>query len=687
MKKRPRWLGLIFVGILLLAFLPSPSKESPVTANPTPVGGALATLLTQETSFRFSSGFSFTVPEGWYVLSKEDSYLLQDPSRQISAVFAQSKEMDGLDAIKDAWKAYWPDFNLAIYRTVVPTDDKSEQKWEQIVKPLYYVSDPNDPYKIDVNRSVGAFARKKGRYWFVFLHDGAVAAADRRMAQVVSIAGMLRAPDSGKPETGAPEKPVWDEIKQKAFEEFIDHGRDLCKIPGVAVGIVQDGKIIYEKGFGVRESGKKDPVTPKTLFAIASITKPLTTLLMAKLADEGKLDWDSPVTQFLPNFRLADPALTKELTLRYSVCACTGLPRQDMDLIFPLSETTPKGMLDKMALISPTTGFGETFQYSNQMVAAGGYAAAQAVTAEADFGDAYRFALQTEVFDPLGMKNSLLNGLDVVLKEYATPHAQTLDRDFKPIPLADESWMDPVQPAGAVWSNVEDLAQVISLELSKGLKSDGSRFVSEKNLLKRREPLTRINADSFYGLGLVISKEDGVTVVGHGGSATGFSTDLSFLPDQGMGLVVLTNARGSDAYTTAVRDRFLELLTGKPPHAQDDFEKWYSDRRTMDGKIRSFFNFSAIQSWVSDYAGTYSNPDLGQVTLRNDNEGAMFDQGRWKAPMAAYYNRNGEVRFILTEPPMSWVGFVLKDDEGHKTLTYETPQKKYVFEWLGQGNR
>lgn len=662
---------------ILLAILISPSMgmAQPVTSP----DAASATLLVAQTVLHMPSGVFFIAPQSWYLAAQDNGFYFQDPDRQLSFVAAQSDDADGLDAIHDTWTKFFPTFSLAIYKT---DHSGAGDKWDESVHPNYFVPDPKDFTKVDMNRAVGAWAHKKGGLWYVFLFDGPLAAVDRRWAQIQSVMEGLALPQTPEKTLAAGSAPVLDADKLKTLEDFIEQARNRCKIPGVALALVQNGKVIDEKGFGVKEKGKDGPVTPHTLFSVASMTKPLTTLLMARLVDEGKLDWDTPVTEVLPKFHLADPKLTQELTLRYTVCACAGLPRQDMDLVFPAQENTADEMLAKMGTMMPTTGFGETFQYSNQMVAVGGYVAAKVFDPQDGLEQAYASALKSEVFDPLGMTDSTLNWADVVQRDYAMPHGITLDLDYETTSLSYEDWMNSILPAAGVWSSADDMAKYLLLELSKGLGPDGKRLVSEKNLLKRREYQAQIGGGSYYGLGLEVSKIDQVTVIGHSGAASGYSTYMCFLPDQGVGLVLLANARGAFVFTEAVRDRLLELLTGSTPRAQDNLEKWDVNRKEINQRILTYFgSFKASQSWVYDYKGNYLNPDLGQVSLNMEDEGAMFDEGKWKAPMGAYYDKNGEVRFMLTKPPFCFIDFTLATDEnGHKTLTYNDPQKKYIFE-------
>lgn len=642
---------------------------------PWAAASAATQIMTSETKMKLPSGAELAVPAGWFVEGKGKGYVIQDPDRQLTIVVAQSDEVDASDAIHSAWKYYFPDFSLASQVRNMPGRDD----WDEYAGAGYWVPDPMDITRPDPNRSVRAVACKKKNTWYVALVDGKKAAIDRRNSQIgLIVFGLI--PPGGSPKAANKSGVVLDAAKLKEFEEFIERARNECRVPGAAVALIQNGKVIFEKGFGIRELKKNEPVTPHTLFAIASITKPLTTLLMARLVDRGRVSWDTPLVKLLPGLRLANPFLTQSLTLQYSVCACTGLPRQDMELVFPAKGSTPEEVLGRMQAIAPTTGFGETFQYSNDMVAAGGYAAARAAEPQGFLGDAYDRALKAEVFDPLGMRDSTLSLRDVLVRDHATPHGRTFELEYAPEPFEYEDWMIPIRPAAGAWSSVEDLSQVVLMELSKGMGPDGSRYLSEKNLLKRREPQVRIGSGGAYGLGMILETPDDLMVYGHGGTAMGFSTDMVFLPDQGVGLVVLSNAQDSDLFTHSVRKKLLEFFSGKPPRAQEDLNRSVASWRVESHQMREYAMNQPAQSWIHYYAGDYVNRDLGKVSLLKTPEGPLFDQGRWKVPMDAYYEHNETVKFVLTAPPMAWMTFTLVDHEGHKTLTYDTPQKKYVFE-------
>ena len=173
---------------------------------------------------------------------------------------------------------------------------------------------------------------------------------------------------------------------------------------GGGVGLIDRGEVVFAGGLGVRELGRVDPVDADTLFLAASNTKALTTLLLAKLVDEKKLTWDLPVTRVYPRFKLGDADTTRQVLLKHLVCACTGLPRQDLEWLFEFKRATPSSEMKLLGTMQPTTKFGEVFQYSNVLASAGGFVAAYSMDPDRELGAAYDQAMQRLVFAPLGMK-------------------------------------------------------------------------------------------------------------------------------------------------------------------------------------------------------------------------------------------------------------------------------------------
>src|SRR5690606_2174266 len=212
------------------------------------------------------------------------------------------------------------------------------------------------------------------------------------------------------------------------------------KIPGMVIAIVQNGEIVHTNAFGVRELGEDDPMTVDTHMMIGSSGKSLTTTMMATEVDDGLMTWDTPVVDILPQFQMADEELTQDITVKNLVCACTGVPRRDFEFILRADELSAEDVVESLATFEVFTDFGEAFQYSNQMVATGGYAAAAAGGAEwGDLFDGYAALLRERVLVPVGMPNTTMYFDEVIARgEYATPHALRVGFEYVPMDIEGE---------------------------------------------------------------------------------------------------------------------------------------------------------------------------------------------------------------------------------------------------------
>src|SRR5215217_5606995 len=257
---------------------------------------------------------------------------------------------------------------------------------------------------------------------------------------VLMVAAMSAAPARGQtPGSATPQADVSADLvgvapmplsgdRQAEFETYIADMLALTELPGAAVAVVQNGEVVYQQGFGVRELGGPEPVTPETLMMIGSITKPMTATMAATVVDDGDVTWDTPVVNLLPTFAVADPEVTRRLSLRNAFCACTGLPQRDREFLFNSATLTPERLITSVRDFPLTAPLGEQFQYSNQMFGIGGHAAAAAADPEeTDLFAAYVTTMQQRLLDPLGMSGSTF-ALEEVLAtgDYAQPHGLDL---------------------------------------------------------------------------------------------------------------------------------------------------------------------------------------------------------------------------------------------------------------------
>lgn len=452
-----------------------------------------------------------------------------------------------------------------------------------------------------------------------------------------------------------------------AFQEFIANTAAMINLPGASVAVVQNGEIAYIEGFGVREVGRPAPVTADTLMRIGSVTKSFSSLLAATLVDAGRLSWDTPIVDLLPDFAVSDPEVTSRLTASDAFCACTGLPRRDLEFIFRGHELTPQTMIDSLVDFGLTADFGERFQYSNQMVAVGGYAAAVADGGSVrDLNHAYAISLRDQVLNPIGMSRTTMDLTTVVADDdYATPHAADLAGVPTPLPLLeDDLWLWSVAPAGALWSSAREMARYLQTQLGRGENPDGVRVVSAANLERTWQPGVSIGVAQFppplsglqehYGLGWVVGNFAGQRVISHDGGTFGFGALAAFLPDADLGLVVLTNQIETGpilAYTGLVR--LIEIVFDTPSVIGPMIEAMSTGGADVQQEYIARLGGVDLAA-VEPFLGDYVNPLLGSLTVAWRGDELIFDTGNFRSAVRPFLTDDGAVsHYVAVDPP--WV--------------------------------
>ncbi|HEX6773426.1 MAG TPA: serine hydrolase domain-containing protein, partial [Acidobacteriaceae bacterium] len=419
-----------------------------------------------------SAGTQFIAPAGWTIHVRPPVVVLDPPESGSHIVLVDvtaAKDPDA--AVAAAWAAYAPARRWPLKTAV---DGSPRDDWDQI-RHYDYETSAND------KRAVGANAYRHGGTYTVVIFDMDNAVAEKRGSQAAMIFDRLL-PKGYTRETfaGKTAHPL-DAARVEQLKQFVEESRKELDVPGVAIGLIDHGKVVFAGGFGVRELGKPDPIDADTLFMIASNTKALTTLMMARLVDQKKFGWDTPVTQVLPSFKLGDAATTKEVLIKHLICACTGLPRQDLEWLLNSQNATPESVMAELGTMQPTSKFGALFQYSNLMAAAAGYTGGHALYPDKELGAAYDAAMQTQVFGPLGMKKTTFDEKAALARDHATPHSLDVDGHTAIAGMGINEAIYAARPAGAAWSSVDDLLRYVQMELANGVLPDGSRYVSEQN--------------------------------------------------------------------------------------------------------------------------------------------------------------------------------------------------------------
>lgn len=624
--------------------------------------------MTADTPRTTADGHGFIAPAGWTVTVQGTATILEAPEGGSRIALVDVAAVDAESAVATAWEAYLPQKPWPLK---VVNDAPDKDGWSRR-RQFTYQTSPNE------RRDVSASAAFSNGRWNVAIFDLAQEVGDKRLAQILLIAGRLL-PKGYTRETlaGRHAHPL-DESKISALTAFVERARDVTGVPGVSLGLVQGGRVVFAGGFGAREMGKTPTVDAETLYMIASNTKALTTLLLARLVDAGKLTWETPVTTLLPSFKLGDAETTARVRVKHLICACTGLPRQDLEWLLEYRNLTPAGAMATLGTMQPTSGFGEMFQYSNPLAAAAGFVGGHVVFPTLELGAAYDRAMQEQVFDPLGMTSTTFDYATAVGRNHAFPHAPDVDGKPAPALMAVNYSIIPLRPAGGGWSSVADMLKYVQMELDRGILPGGDRYIDSGLLLDRRSPQVPIGEDGAYGMGLVVDKTYGVPLVRHGGNMIGFYSDMMWLPDHNVGAVILTNGEPGWLIRDGFARKLLEVLFDGRPEADAELSsraKTFFEQMAADRKL---LTVPADPALSTELAHTYVNDALGRITVDRRGSATVFDFDEWKSEMASRRNPDGTISFVTIAPGMSGLEFVVGAGPEHTLLT-RSGQHEYRF--------
>lgn len=625
--------------------------------------------LTSEANRSTAGGATFTAPAGWSLKSGSNMIVLTPPEPDSHLVIVDVNAPDAAAAVKAAWSAYQPDFNRPVRLT---TPAPARDGWDER-KSFAYETSPNE------RAVVVGLAGRAGDKWTIVLLDGKAPTFEKRGSQFGLIVQSLRPKGYNKENFAGRKAMALTPERVEELKSFVETSMKKLDIPGASLALVDGGRVVFEGGFGVRELGKPEPVDANTLFMAASNTKGMTTLLLARLVDQGKLRWDEPVTEAYPKFKLGDAATTREVLVKNLICACTGMPRQDLEWIFEFKDSTPESVMAMLGNMQPTSRFGEVFQYSNLMAGAAGYVGAHVYDPRRDLGSAYDDAMQKLVFTPLSMNSTTFDYSRALKGDHAFPHGEDVDGKPRAANMAFNYSGIPARPAGGVWTSAHDLMKYVQLEIARGKLPDGTQLVSEKNLLMRRQPSVSMGEQQTYGMGLMEDKTWGVSVIHHGGSMAGFKSDLIFLPDYGIGAVLLTNSDTGGMLLGPMMRRLLEVVFDGKPEAAANVESAATNFRAAMAKERERLAVPASPDLVARLARHYTSSALGDITVTSDTAGTTFDFGEWKSKVASRKNNDGTVSFITTDPTNAGFEFVVADRSGKRALIIRDGQHEYVF--------
>jgi CubicO group peptidase (beta-lactamase class C family) len=409
-----------------------------------------------------------------------------------------------------------------------------------------------------------------------------------------------------------------DAYAQKAMSQW--------KVPGLALAVVKDDRVVLAKGYGVLEVGKKELVDENTLFAIASNTKAFTATALGLLVQEGKIKWDDPVIDYLPGFALHDPVATKKITIRDLLCHRAGLGKWAGDLTWYASTYDTREVMRRIRFQEPAFDFRTGYGYTNLMyLAAGEIIPVVTKKSWSDF-------IKERFFKPLGMTRSNTSVKDLATTtNVARPH-MIKDGRVTPIEYVD---IDNVAPPGAINSSVKDLAQWLRLQLADG-KLDGKQLVDAAIIKETRKSHTLVPFSdearkrypsahfAAYGLGWGLMDYRGRLVIRHGGGLDGMFSFTGLMPEEKLGIVVLTNMEDHDLMTALVYHVFDAYLGVDFQDYSARFFKLHQEELKKRKKERQktrgerVVGTKSSHAWT-EYSGLYESRVYGRAEIKHRN--------------------------------------------------------------------
>jgi CubicO group peptidase (beta-lactamase class C family) len=460
-----------------------------------------------------------------------------------------------------------------------------------------------------------------------------------------------------------------------SFKAYVETTRQRYEIPGAAVVVIYEGQIIMAEGFGVREVGRSEPVTPETIFPIGSTSKAFNSTMIATMMDEELVSWDQPVVELWPDFMLSDLAHTRQMRLRNLLNMGSGLPRRD--LLWSGANLTAEQLMATLPDIPIYYDFGQRYYYNNQLVATGGYVATLA--AGGRFGQLqadYSQLLQQRVFDPLGM-GSATTSAEVALANpnHAIPHDLNLYGEVVPTHYhLDES----ITPAGGVYANALDMAKFLQMQLNEGVTGSGRRIVSAANVRETHRPQTPVTNEISYAMGWFVEDFRGVDLIWHDGDVLGVHAQMVMIPEAELGMVVLSNRILGTMYSAGLQYRLVELAYDLSPKAEAVYNDIWANFVNAIVDIRANLSPTVDPAAVDPLLGLYA--DGWAIELRGDRLYATRGSYEWHLLPAP------EGHFVVNNGYGIGINLYLEPDEssGIMTMKFTLPTGETgVYEKVG----
>jgi CubicO group peptidase (beta-lactamase class C family) len=427
-------------------------------------------------------------------------------------------------------------------------------------------------------------------------------------------------------------------ITSPEIDALVEQTLKTFNVPGIAVGVVKDGKLIHAKGYGVRSIVTKEKVDEKTFYGIASNSKAFTTAALAMLVDEKKLNWDDKVRNYIPDFTLYDPFVSENFTIRDLVCHRSGLGLGSGDLmIWPDSNSNSVNtIIHNLRYLKPVSSFRSKFDYNNNLFVVAGEVIAKLS------GMSWDEFIETRIMKPLEMNTSAASRARLKNKENITePHAPVNGT----LQVCNIHWSETANAAGGIYTNITDLSKWVIAQLNNGKYGEGltKQLFSEKQQTEMWNLQTPIPVAApgyynthfnGYGLGWFVSDVKGYKQVTHTGGLAGIVTQVVLIPELKLGIMVFTNQQVGAAFQ-AISNTIKDSYLGLPK------KDWVSELNTRVTKLHA--DAAKVQDEVNKHLDAQKKNKMAKPDISNFT-GKFKDN--WYGSVDLTLNEKGQ--FLIT---------------------------------------
>jgi CubicO group peptidase (beta-lactamase class C family) len=485
------------------------------------------------------------------------------------------------------------------------------------------------------------------------------------------------------------------EERLKEIDEYAAKAGQDWRVPGFALAIVKDDKVVFAKGYGVRELGKPEVVDKDTLFAVASNTKAFTAAALATLVDEGKISWDDPVTKYIPYFQLYDPLATREMTVRDLLSHRSGLATFGGDLLWYETTYSRAEIIRRIRFLKPVYGFRAHYGYQNIMFLTAGEII-PAVT-----GKSWDEYVKEKFFTPLGMTRTVTTFKQLGQSQnVATPHNEVEGK----IRVVHYSNVDSAGGAAVINSSVVEMAEWIRLQLGRGTYN-GKRIFSVGASREMWTPNTVVSGISeagekfnptvhfsLYGMGWGLSDYRGRKVVTHSGGLDGMTSRVGLMPEENLGFVILTNSESP--LQSLMMYKIFDVFTGAPTR------DWSADymARAKANQARDAEEEKRIEAArtpntkpslaLASYAGTYGGQMYGDARVTEENGHLvvrLLPSPAYVGDLEHWHFDTFRIKWrdsVVYPYPRGWVTFILDPQARVSEMKIDVPNPDFDFKEL-----